>query len=533
LGVLTALNFIEQARDRLRRRAWDSERMRSSITMGALKKLRSSLLLIAIAAAVGGSIQFASGRPDRWPWERTRPLVERYRFAPVSRTVLAGSITAAGQLESSKKTVIECELENISVGVKGQRLDAGGASVLLSLVPDGSVVQEGDVLARLDSSDYEELLRQQQITVERARADRAQAAVDLEVAKLAVFEYKEGVMKETFKDYQRAIALAESDQMRCKDRLDWTLRMEEKGYAPKSQVATEKQNYAKALFAAAQERGALKLFQKHTAPRALIELEGEVIAGTAMMNYQDSRLTRHLGRLAKLEKQVENCTIRAPHDGFVIYANNPRRGIVIEEGMSVRQRQDLFYLPDLKKMEVVTLLHESIVDQVRKGMRATVSLEGAPDARLSGLVTKVLPIPEFDYWSDVRYFKAIVTLDSVSRVDLKPGMTAQVEMFLDPKPNVLTVPVEAVTQEDDGDFCYVARNDRLERRKIELGQATHDLLEIADGLEEGEQVVLNPVQSGIDADLVDRSEPTTKTASPPTRGDKVAADPVNAVAVLH
>jgi HlyD family secretion protein len=500
--------------------------------MRALKKMRSSLLMIAIVLAVGASIKIAAKSANGWPWEASRSLVDKYKFAPVSRTVLEASLTASGRLESSKRTVIECELENIAIGIQGQRLAAGGASTLLSVVPDGSIVERGTVLAQLDSSDYEELLRQQRITVERSRSDRDQAMLDLDVGKLAIREYQEGVMKETLKDFQRTIALAQSDEMRCKDRLDWSMRMKEKGYVSQGQVATEKQNYSKALIDVAQQLGARKLFVTYSAPKALRVLEGKVLAQTAVLNYQESRLQRNLERLHKLEKQVELCTIRAPHDGFVIYANDSRRGITIEAGMSVHQKQDLFYLPDLKNMEVVAMLHESIVDQVRKGMKATVSLEGARNARLSGRVTSVSPIPVFDFRSDVRYFEGIVKLDSMSRADLKPGMTAQVELYLTPKQNVLTVPVEAVTQEEGADFCYVAREDRLERRKIELGQATHDVLEVAGGLEEGEQVVLNPVLADVASDVPDASELGHEPASPPSKegeGDEA----VNAVAALH
>ena len=379
------------------------------------------------------------------------------------------------------------------------------------------------------------MLRQQRITVERARSDRYQAALDLEVAKLSVHEYEEGVMKETFKDSQRAIALAESDAMRTKDRLDWTLRMEEKGYASKSQVATEKQNYAKAEFAVSEEKGALKVFEQYIAPKELRTLQGQVVADTAVLNYQDSRLKRHLDRLARLEKQVELCTIRAPHDGFVIHANKRRRGreTVIEEGMSVRQKQDLFYLPDLNNMEVVANLHESIVDKVETGMKATVSLEGAPDARLSGHVKSVSPIPMFDWHSDVRYFQAIVKLDSVSRFDLKPGMTAQISIYLAPRSNVLTVPIEAVTQEEGQVFCYVAREDGLERRKIELGQATHDLLEIADGLEEGEQVVLDPALGEVVADTLEGADASSNPSRTSSEDDDREADSIDAVAALR
>ena len=48
------------------------------------------------------------------------------------------------------------------------------------------------MLAVLDSSDYEELLRIQQMSVERANADHVQAALDLEIAKLAVREFEDG-----------------------------------------------------------------------------------------------------------------------------------------------------------------------------------------------------------------------------------------------------------------------------------------------------------------------------------------------------
>jgi HlyD family secretion protein len=506
---------------------------RSSIEMRAHKKKRSSLMMIAVATAVGASIWTASGSLKGWPWADSRPLVEKYRFAPVSRTMLTESLSASGRLESAKRTVIECELENISIGVRGQSLAAGGASVLLSVVPDGTVVQRGDVLAQLDSSDYEELLRQQRITVERARADHYQAELNLQVAKLAIEEYREGVMKETAKDYDRAIALARSDEMRCKDRVEWAERMFAKGYVPKAQLATEKQNYAKALFAVAQELSGRQLFDRFTAPKALRVLEGQVLSCKAVLNYQESRLQRNLDRLEKLEKQVELCTIRAPHDGFVIYANDPRRGIVIEAGMSVRQKQDLFYLPDLKQMEVVAMLHESVVDRVRPGLQATVSLEGAPGARLSGHVTSISPIPVFDYRSDVRYFEGIVKIDSMSRSDLKPGMTAQIDLFLTPRPNVLAVPIEAVAKVEGEDFCFVANHDRLERRKIELGQSTPDLLEIAGGLKEGEQVVLNPVLAEVDADISDGDDVASKAVAPPAQDVDENGEPIDAVAALR
>jgi HlyD family secretion protein len=429
-----------------------------------------------------------------------RPVSERYALANVRRMDLYPALTASGRVESSKRTLIECELEDITIGVKGQRISAGGASVLLSVIPEGSHVQRGDVLAVLDSSDYEELLRQQRMTVERARADHNQAQLEYEIAKLAVKEFPEGLLQETVKDFERRVSLARSDQERCRDRLEWSRRMKEKGYVSAGQVSNDTLSQAKAAFALSQERDAYGLFMHWTAPRTLKELENAVIGAQATLNYQQSRLTRQLSRLAKLEKMVELCTIRAPHDGFVIYANNPRRDIRIEEGISVHQKQDLFYLPDLNEMEVVASLHESIVKEVSKGMRTKVWVEGLPNRRLEGHVTELASIPTSEWRTDVRYFDGTVKLDSAPP-GILPGMTAQVEIALKTRSHVLAVPAQAVAYEEGHRICYVAHDDSLERREVKLGEGTEDYLEVSQGLHEGEQVVLNPSPSDMHDDV--------------------------------
>jgi HlyD family secretion protein len=429
----------------------------------------------------------------------SRPPAEKYTLANVCRTDLYPALTASGRVESSTRTVIECELENITVGVLGQRLWAGGSSVLLSIVPEGSLVHRGDILAVLDSSEYEELLRQQKITVERSRADHRQAELNYEIAQLAVREFREGSMTEAVKDFERSVALAQSDLARVEDRLEWVQRMKKKGYVASTQVTTERFNHAQALFNLGEERAAFGLFTKWTAPRALKILENGILAAEATLKYQSSRLNRNRERLAKLEKQVELCTLRAPHDGFVIYANDERREIRIEEGMYVRQKQNLIFLPDLDQMEVVADLHESIMPEVAKGMRARVVVEGLPNRRLEGHVTDIAALPTYNWRSDVRYFDGKVKLDNPPR-GILPGMTAHVEIALNRRDNVLTVPVEAVTQEDGQEICYVAHEDGLERREVKIGESTLNFLEISEGLHEGEQVVLKPVLSEVQQD---------------------------------
>src|SRR5262249_36496651 len=148
---------------------------------------------------------------------------------------------------------------------------------------------------------------------------------------------------------------------RTNDRVSWCRRMQEKGYLPTAMVTAEEFKRAQLDMALAQQVSAYELFKKYTAPKTSKVLKGEVQAAETMLGFQRMRLNRHRDRLALLEEQVGNCTIRAPHDGFVIYASNSNRQIFIEPGVPVRQRQQLFYLPDLTDMEIVTMLHECVI----------------------------------------------------------------------------------------------------------------------------------------------------------------------------
>jgi len=443
------------------------------------------------------------------------PPAERYLTTGVRRADLFPTLIASGRVESAKRTVIECKLENIAVGVRGQRLTAGGASVLLSVIPEGSLVKRGEVLAVLDSSDYEELLRLQKITVERAAADKLQAELDLEIAKLAVREFEEGRMRETIEDFEGTILLSRSDLERADDRLAWCRRMYEKGYIASGMVTSEKYRNAQLALALQRQESAYALFKKYTAPKTVKILRGTVAAAENVLEYQQARLRRHRERLALLEEQVANCTIRAPHDGFVIYATNNNREVVIEEGMAVRQKQQLFYLPDLNDMEVVAMLHESIVEQVSPSMRAHVQIDAIRNRRIEGHVTTIAPISLFNWRSDVTYFEGIVKLENVPS-GLKPGMTAEVELAMPRRENVLAIPSEAIRIENGHDICFVVHDDGLERREVQLGQATRDLTEVTHGLEEGEQVVLNASRADFEGDAVPAQSDVPSAEMPPT-----------------
>src|SRR5262249_49139780 len=128
---------------------------------------------------------------------------------------------------------------------------------------------------------------------------------------------------------------------------------------------------------------------------------------------------------AKLRSQIQSCTIYAPNDGLVVYANGPPRN-AIEEGATVRLRQKILMVPDLSSpMLMNTKVHESLIDQVRPGLIARVLVDAFPEEKLTGQVTLVSPLPDPPYLNragrPVKVYTALVRLDKVPP-GLRPGM---------------------------------------------------------------------------------------------------------------
>ncbi len=488
--------------------------------------LRNSLVTRWIGAVVAlvalSSFLIASYAKGNLPWLDRRPLRERYRVQEAFRTDLAPVLNAPGRLESAKRTVIRCQLENIA------GLTTGGASTMLMVVPEGTVVKQGDVLATFDKSNYEEMLRQQEITVEQAKASRLQASLDVEIAQLSVIEFRDGTVEETLKGMEGSLALARSNLSLAMDHLNWTAKMKKNGYLSVAAIVSERFSVSQMQFAVDKQLWSMDLYQRFTQPKTERTLERQVTSAQTTLANEDLRLARQLERLKALTKQVEYCTVRAPHDGVLFYYKDPnsrgRNQVVIEEGMSVRQRQELFYLPDLTELEVQMALNESVVNRVNIGMKTKIRFEALPELEVDGEVVSISQFPAAPGrdGEDYRYFLSRVKLDKTAP-GLTPGMSTQVDIALSGRRNVLAVPLEAIRSVAGQKICYIVHEDSLEQRPVELGQDTTSLVEIKAGVQEGELVVLNPPSADTNVESFSKSADQSKEKERAARPDTVAS----------
>jgi HlyD family secretion protein len=126
-------------------------------------------------------------------------------------------------------------------------------------------------------------------------------------------------------------------------------------------------------------------------------------------------------------------------------------------------------------------------------MRAVVHLAAAPGRQLSGTVESVSAFPLSGRWPnrDRREYEAVVELDDAC-ADLAPGLTADVELIAGSRDDAMQAPIAAVAKIDDRHVAFVRRGEEIEPREVTVGITSDDMIEIVDGLEEGEQVVLAP-----------------------------------------
>ena len=174
-------------------------------------------------------------------------------------------------------------------------------------------------------------------------------------------------------------------------------------------------------------------------------------------------------------------------------------------------------------MQVKTSVHESVLDQVRPEMAATVRIDAFPDELYSGSVKQVAVLPDQGNWFDTetKVYATTVVIDEKVK-NLKPGMTAVVEIHVQSLPDVLTVPVQAVVSRGSERWCYVAaKAGGVDRREIELGPTNDRHVQVTKGIREGDRVVLNPI-SLADQEPV-RKEQTKEKTKPKAKSKKTPA----------
>jgi HlyD family secretion protein len=254
-----------------------------------------------------------------------------------------------------------------------------------------------------------------------------------------------------------------------------------------------------------------------------------------------------------IEEQIRKCIIVSPQDGMVVYfvSEQSRYGSgssqsIIAQGEPVKEGQKLMRIPDLKRMLVNTKVHEALVSRIKgevwrptgfsdalratmfmnpdpisrlvnmyampeirerfrdhelekvaDGLKATVRVDAFPDRTLAGHVKTVGTVASQADWmsADVKVYQTMISIDE-SLEGLKPGMSAEVTIHVESAgEHVLTVPLQAIyggAEMGRTRKVFVLTPEGPKEREVTIGLSNEKVVEIKDGLKDGEEVILNP-----------------------------------------
>lgn len=432
------------------------------------------------------------------------------------------TVLERGQLDSARNAVLTCQVE--------------GSTTILDIKPEGAHVKKGELVVELDSSLLVDKERQQEIAVTQAESamqtaekeveiaktqndsDYAAAELKLKLARIDLEKFEKGDSEQQRNELKSQVSLQEQKAAQAKESLEFTKRLVKKGYKTQNDLEQARITFETERTNLEVAKDKLRVLQDYTLGRTITELQANAgefarelkrveLKGQAALSQKQSDLLARTrtyeveqDKHERLKKQIANCKIYAPQDGQVIYANS-RDGrssdtILIEKLAAVKERQPIVTLPDLNEMKVNARIHESRISLIRPGMTVKVKVDAFTEELFHGVVDSVASVPSStnSFMRDIKEYEAVIKLiDEAEKVNrLRPGLTANLEVLVDSRDDVLQAPIQSVLTIVGKQFSFVVRGEKTERVEVQIGQTSERMIEIVSGLNEGDQVVLNP-----------------------------------------
>jgi multidrug efflux pump subunit AcrA (membrane-fusion protein) len=421
------------------------------------------------------------GGPVAWyKWPARLSAADSGIMAPVKKGDFKVVVATTGELRANKFVQVTGPAQAQTVNVYQTKI--------ASIIPEGTVVKEGDVIAELDRQPAATRMSDVTLNLQKAQAEFTTAQLDSTLN----------------------LAIAREDVRNAE------LALEEK------KIAKEQAQYE----APTLKRQAEIDYER--ASRAFEQskrnLSTKTLQAQAKMSSVGADLMRQQNMLKNIQDIMASFTVKAPAPGMVIYVrewNGKKKGV----GSTWSPWEPtVATLPDLSQMESQTYINEVDVRKLAVGQKVEVTLDADPSKRLSGSVTAIANVGEQRPNQDSKVFEVKVTLTTVDTT-LRPGMTTANAIEVASVPNVLSIPLEAVVSEGGYSYAYRRSGSGVVKQMLELGMTNDNEVVVKRGLSEKDRVYLVPPanKENIKTEVIDGLKPIMDSA---TTDSKAVALPV-------
>ena len=200
---------------------------------------------------------------------------------------------------------------------------------------------------------------------------------------------------------------------------------------------------------------------------------------TTERDLAEARVQRAEAVLERMQQDLKDSVITAPFDGFIVEK-------MMNEGemATTMPPSNIFHLVDTSRIKIECGITEGKRKSIKVGEEVLVTVDAYPDEVFTGKITTVNP--KIDLKS--RTFKIKTELPNPS-FRLESGMFARIRIIESESKNALLIPQRVIISGEVEKKVFVVENGRAVEKSIVTGIMDHPIVEVTEGLKEGDIVV--------------------------------------------
>lgn len=423
------------------------------------------------------------------------------------------NVLARGELKPAKVFAIKSKI-------------SGKNSKLIWIIPEGSSVVKGDVIAKFDKSDYQEELTIAEQKVADAKSSFLLAQKSLAIQK----EVENKAVKNSETQLELAILkskdILEGSGILLKVKLDLELDQSKRTYQISQEELADYDLLLKKGHVSKRERAKVadttrqllelnKLkekelinFEKYGWPK--LKREAEITKETAQADYQQGlrlseleiqnyrnaiiKAARDLQRAEKkmlvVTANIANCNVIAPNSGQIFYTSLPKANGIrkIQVGDNVWSGQTFMEIPDNKQLIFEATIREFDLARIKTGQTAVLTLDAFAGSKIDAHVKLVNTLANENTKTKVNRFSVLLKIPNT--IDNgHAGMYGQAEILVTKVTNEIVVPVNFIQMNSSGYWVW-RDTQHTEKTAVEIGLRNHQWAVITSGLELNETISL-------------------------------------------
>ncbi len=401
-------------------------------------RVAGAALILALVACGGDS------KKDHWgSWKTNKDFKIPVRVAKPKRDTVEDWVETQANLESNRRAMILAEVDGRIVAQIGDLGDHVGQA-RVGNETDGT---DPYLLALIDDRDLRLGLKEAEIKVKEMEGRLEEFKVDQSRA-----------------ERQLEQAVLEAEQAAA------TLKRLTSGIQDGAITAEEHET---AMFAEKVARAKVA-----TTEAALDKAKVTVKLGAILL--QDARV-----KFERSQVSLERTQVRAPFDGVISYSN-------VHIGQRVRVGDHLYTVEDPSQLVVYGEVPVRQANRVARGNTVWI-LSSATPAPTTARVVRVAPTVD----SESGTVRVKVAVDA--KAGFRPGLFVNIRITVESRENALVIPKRAVLQDDEtGAYVFVIREDKAKRLDIKTGYETAEFVEVIEGIDADDDVVIEGQDTLID-----------------------------------